>query len=132
MLAVPQLDAPALRFAASPAGSGTPAVVIGYPQDGPYTVRGARVRSQTVVRGTNIYGDGDVQREIYAVRAVVRSGNSGGPMLGYDGRVLGMVFATALDSADTGFVLTDSELTGRARQGRTTSRAVGTGACTPG
>lgn len=131
VLAVPDLDAPPLRFATKDAETGTPAVVIGYPEDGPYTARSARVRSQTTVRGTNIYGQGDVRREIYAVRAVVRSGNSGGPMLGYDGRVLGMVFATALDSADTGFVLTDDEIAGRAGEGKQTGRAVDTGGCTP-
>lgn len=131
VLAVPGLDVPALDFASRPAPQGTPAVVVGYPQDGPYTVRSARVRTTTTVRGTNIYGNGDIRREIYSVRAVVRSGNSGGPMLDYDGRVLGMVFATALDSPDTGFVLTDGEIAGRAAQGRTATQAVGTGSCTP-
>lgn len=132
VLDVPDLTTPALSFAPAPATTGAPAVVIGYPQDGPYTVGSARVRSQTTVRGTNIYGNGDVKRSIYAVRAIVRSGNSGGPMLDYDGRVLGMVFATALDSGDTGFVLTDGEISGRAAQGRTATTPVGTGGCTPG
>lgn len=131
VLAVPGLDVPALQFAAKPAAQGTPAVVVGYPQDGPYTVRSARVRTQTTVRGSNIYGNGDVRREIYSVRAIVRSGNSGGPMLDYSGNVLGMVFATALDSPDTGFVLTDREIATRALEGRTAKAAVNTGACTP-
>ncbi|SHG10403.1 Colicin V production protein [Jatrophihabitans endophyticus] len=131
VLAVPGLDAQPLDFAPRAAAQGTPAVVVGYPQDGPYTVRSARVRSQTTVRGSNIYGNGEVRREIYSVRAVVRSGNSGGPMLGYDGRVLGMVFATALDSKDTGFVLTKDEIDGDADAGRRRTTAVGTGGCTP-
>ena len=42
------------------------------------------------------------------MRAVVRSGNSGGPLLGDDGAVLGIVFATARDSTDTGFALTET------------------------
>ncbi len=41
---------------------------------------------------------------------MVRSGNSGGPLITPDGSVLGMVFATALDSSDTGFVLSDKEI----------------------
>lgn len=131
VLYVPGLDAPALDFASQRATQGTPAVVVGYPEDGPYTVRSARVRTQTTVQGSNIYGQGDVRREIYSVRAVVRSGNSGGPMLGYDGRVLGVVFATALDSNDTGFVLTDNEVAGDAAAGRDKRSAVGTGGCTP-
>lgn len=131
VLAVPGLDRRALSFDPDPASQGTPAVVAGYPQDGPYTTRSARVRTITTVRGTNIYGNGDVRREIYSVRAIVRSGNSGGPMLGYDGRVLGMVFATALDSPDTGFVLTEQEVRQRADEGRRASAAVATGNCTP-
>jgi S1-C subfamily serine protease len=63
---------------------------------------------------------------------VVRSGNSGGPLLAYDGTVLGMVFATALDSPDTGFALTRSEIQDRASQGRTAIAPVGTSGCTPG
>ncbi len=131
VLAVPGLSSPRLPFASRAADSGSPAVVVGYPEDGGYTVRAARVRSRTTVRGTNIYGHGDVTRSIYSVRAVVRSGNSGGPLLDYQGRVLGIVFATALDSSDTGFVLTDSE-TEPARKAAQAGRSVSTQTCTPG
>ena len=92
----------------------------------------ARVRSRTTVRGSDIYGNGTVTREIYSIRATVRSGNSGGPLLDYRGRVLGVVFATALDSRDTGFVLTRDEVRSAAQTGRTATAAVGTGGCTPG
>ena len=132
VLSAPRLNAPALRFTASPGRTGDPATVLGYPEDGPFTVRSARIRSQTTVRGTDIYGKGSITRGIYSIRAVVRSGNSGGPLLADDGTVLGIVFATALDSADTGFVLTDAEISAGATAGRTASTAVDTGACTPG
>ena len=131
VLDVPRLNAPVLALARKPADSGTPAVVLGYPENGPYTVRAARVRGETTVNGTDIYGRGSVDRSIYAIRAIVQSGNSGGPLLGFDGRVLGVVFATALDSSDTGFVLTDSEVRARAAQGRTATRPVSTQSCTP-
>jgi S1-C subfamily serine protease len=108
------------------------AVVLGYPKDGPFTIRSARVRSHATVTGNDIYGNGTVHREIYAIRATVRSGNSGGPLLGANGEVLGVVFATALDSPETGFVLTDkeiwSDLFGPARSA---TASVGTGGCTP-
>jgi S1-C subfamily serine protease len=61
----------------------------------------------------------------------VRSGNSGGPLLSSDGSVLGIVFATALDSSDTGFVLTDAEIAPDIMAGRTASTPVDTGRCTP-
>ena len=131
VLRVPQLDAPVLHFAANSAPTGAPAVVLGYPENGPFTVRSARVRSETTVRGSNIYGNGDIERSIYSIRAIVRSGNSGGPLLSYRGKVLGIVFATALDSSDTGFVLTENEIAARAREGRHATHAVSTQSCTP-
>ncbi len=132
VLYVPGLAAPALRFAARAASSGDPAVVLGYPQDGPFTARAARVRTRATVSGADIYGNGNVEREVYSVRAVVRSGNSGGPLLASDGSVLGVVFATALDSPDTGFVLTAAEVAADARGGRDARAAVATGSCTAG
>jgi S1-C subfamily serine protease len=131
VLDVPELSAPPLRFSDTAAQSGDPALVLGYPENGPFTVGTAQVRSQGTVGGTNIYGRGNVHRSIYSVRSVVRSGNSGGPLLGYDGTVLGMVFATAVDSSDTGFALTDDEIAGDAAAARTRTAAVGTGGCTP-
>jgi S1-C subfamily serine protease len=133
VLAVSTMPASArpLKFAAADAKSGDPALVLGYPENGPFTVRTARVRSEGTVGGTDIYGHGNVHRSIYSIRSIVRSGNSGGPLLAYDGSVLGMVFATAIDSPDTGFALSDDEIAADARQGRDATTAVGTGACTP-
>lgn len=132
VLSVPALDAQPLTFATQPAEHGDPAVVVGYPGDGPFTVRTARVRTLTTVSGSDIYGNGTVTRQIYSLRAIVRSGNSGGPLLNDQGHVLGMVFATALDSADTGYALSDGEISPDVAQGRSASAPVGTGACTPG
>jgi S1-C subfamily serine protease len=131
VLDVPGLNAPALRFATQDAKRGDPALVLGYPENGPFTVRSARVRAKTTVGGTDIYGSDSVRRSIYSIRAIVRSGNSGGPLLADDGTVLGMVFATASDSPDTGFALSDDEIGPDAAKGRTLTRPVATGACTP-
>jgi S1-C subfamily serine protease len=131
VLSVPGLDAPALRFSSTPANTGDPAVVLGYPEDGPFDVRSARVRSRQSVSGNDIYGDGNVRRDIYSIYAVVRSGNSGGPLLAANGTVLGIVFATALESSNTGYALTDGEIAGDVSRGRSTSASVGTGGCTP-
>jgi S1-C subfamily serine protease len=110
VLSVPGLNEPALRFADKPAARGDNAAVLGYPQDGPFTVRSARVGGHSTVSGADIYGNGNVRREIYSVRATVRSGNSGGPLLAQNGSVLGIVFATSLESNDVGYALTDAEV----------------------
>jgi S1-C subfamily serine protease len=132
VLSVPGLDAPALTFSQTPAGTGDPAVVLGYPEDGPFNVRTARVRSRDTASGNDIYGNGNVRRNIYSIYAAVRSGNSGGPLLADNGTVLGVVFATALDSRTTGYVLTDSEIAPDVDKGRSAVTRVGTGRCTPG
>jgi S1-C subfamily serine protease len=131
VLDVPALKAKPLRFTGSPAKTGDSAVVLGYPEDGPLNAQPARVRTRATVSGADIYGHGGVRREVYSIRALVRSGNSGGPLLGWSGRVLGMVFATALDSNDTGFVLSDTEIRSVASSGRTATRPTSTQSCTP-
>jgi S1-C subfamily serine protease len=131
VLDVPDLSRPVLRFTKTDAETGDPALVLGYPENGPFTVRTARVRSKGTVGGTDIYGRNSVHRSIYSIRSVVRSGNSGGPLLATNGTVLGMVFATAIDSPDTGFVLAGDEIASDARLGRNRTAGVGTGSCTP-
>ncbi|MBW3568450.1 MAG: PDZ domain-containing protein, partial [Proteobacteria bacterium] len=84
------LQRPALPFAAEAAGSGADALVLGYPQDGPFDVRAARVRGVLDAQGEDIYGGRGVRREIYALRGQVRPGNSGGPLFNLDGEVIGI------------------------------------------
>jgi S1-C subfamily serine protease len=130
VLDVPRLNASSLPFRRTAAKTGESSVVLGYPEDGPFTAGSARVRSQTTLAGRNIYDDRNVEREIYSIRGTVRSGNSGGPLVDTDGRVLGMVFARSLDSSDTGFVLTVGEISGDAQRGRSSTAPVGTQSCT--
>jgi S1-C subfamily serine protease len=131
LLDVPDLHARPVHFTPTPAKTGDDAVVLGYPEDGPLDIRSARVRARTTVSGADIYGNGGVHREVYSIRALVRSGNSGGPLLADDGTVLGVVFATDLRSTDTGYVLTAQEVAGDFAQGRRATTPVGTGRCTP-
>lgn len=130
VLSVPGLNEPALHFADQPAARGDNAAVLGYPQDGPFTVRTARIGGRSTVSGNDIYGNGNVNREIYSVRATVRSGNSGGPLMAEDGTVLGIVFATSLESNDVGYALTDAEVADDVAAGLRASGATSTGHCT--
>lgn len=128
VLAVPGLQATPLAFA-GPARSGTPAVVAGFPSGGPLTAVPARVRAQVAARGKDIYGRGDVTRQVYSLRAQIRPGNSGGPLLSSDGRVYGVVFAAGVDDPETGYALTAAQVQDAARVGGSTSAAVPTGSC---
>jgi S1-C subfamily serine protease len=128
VLAVDGLDAEPLRFDDS-AEAEDSAVVLGFPENGPYDVQPARIRSQISLRGPDIYDGGTVVREVYAVRALVRSGNSGGPLVSPRGRVLGVVFAASLSDTSTGYVLTADQVAESARQGVQATDTVSTGDC---
>lgn len=130
VLYVPDLPGPSMRFAAGQAGTGADAIVLGFPLDGPYDARPARVRDVDRITGPDIYSSGDVTREIYTIRALVRSGNSGGPLVSANGLVLGVIFAAAADDPNTGFAVTAEEARPVALAGAERTQEVGTGDCT--
>lgn len=129
ILKVPGLRAPVLQLASQPATSGSSGLVLGYPLDGPYTASAARIRDRIHLRGPDIYNASTVVRNVYTVRAVVRSGNSGGPLLDGSGQVLGLVFGAAVDNDETGFVLADDEIAGDVAAAPSQNTEVSTGAC---
>jgi S1-C subfamily serine protease len=77
--------------------AGTPAAILGYPENGPLTAIPARVGRTTSVLSVDAYGRGPVSRRIMSLRGQVRPGNSGGPLLDEAGKVVGTVFAARLD-----------------------------------
>jgi S1-C subfamily serine protease len=129
VLYVPGLNLPALHFAAQASPSEN-AVVAGYPLDSP-TLQAvpARIGGIQDVQGLNIYQDSTVTRQIYEIRAVVKSGNSGGPLLSPSGTVDGVVFAAAIGVPDTGFALTAAEVSADAGAGASDTSAVSTMGC---
>lgn len=105
------------------------AVVAGFPGGGPLTLIPARVRSVSVSNGTDIYGKTPVTREIYAISADIKQGDSGAPMFALDGTVAGLVFASSATDADTGYALTAKEFMARFEKTSTATKAVDTGKC---
>ena len=110
ILDVPDLPATPLQFDMQEAPTGTDAVVMGYPGGGEFTATPGRIREIIQLNGPDIYHSTTVTREVYTIRGTVRQGNSGGPLIDKDGKVLGVVFGAAVDDADTGFVLTSNEV----------------------
>jgi S1-C subfamily serine protease len=127
---VPGMDAPVMPFATRKAPTNADGIVLGYPLDGPYNAQSARVRDVGEITGPDIYNSGDVTREIYTIRALVRSGNSGGPLVSANGQVLGVIFAAAADDRTTGFAVTAQEAGPVATAGQSRTRATTTGDCT--
>ncbi|MGW3647755.1 MarP family serine protease [Streptomyces sp. NPDC000878] len=129
VLDVPDLNAPVLQFTTEVASSGKSAIVAGFPENGSYDVRPARVRGRITANGPDIYHRGTVRREVYSLFATVRQGNSGGPLLTPDGKVYGVVFAKSLDDPDTGYALTAGEIQEDIALGRTANQQVDSDSC---
>jgi S1-C subfamily serine protease len=104
VLRVNGLTAPALNLARDPA-AGTSAAILGFPLNGPYDVRPGRLGQTREVVTQDAYGRGPVRRRITALRGVVRSGNSGGPMIDGDGRVVGTIFAATTSGPRGGYAV---------------------------
>jgi S1-C subfamily serine protease len=126
---VPGLRAPVLPFVREPAGKGANAIVLGYPLNGPYNAQAARISEAGAITGPTIDDSGEVTREVYTIRGLVRRGNSGGPLMAPNGSVLGVIFAVARDDRNLGFALTAAEAAGAAKAGADRTRRVETGAC---
>ena len=92
VLYVPDLHARPLSFA-EPAQSGENAIVAGYPLNRSFTANAARIGGTEAARSPDIYQNTQVTREIYSIKAQVRPGNSGGPLLDSGGRVIGVTTA---------------------------------------
>lgn len=127
LLSVPGLSSSPLRLADESAQSGDPAVVAGFPSSGPYRTEPVRIRTTVRAVGDDIYGQAGVEREVYAFRGVVLPGNSGGPLLAPNGRVLGMVFGADEEAESTGYALTAAPLRAALEEPR--SGLVDTGSC---
>jgi S1-C subfamily serine protease len=94
VLRVSELGAPALEIRGD-APSGTAGAILGFPRNGPFDVRAARLGPTREVVSQDAYGRGPVTREMTSFRGLVRPGNSGGPIVDDAGRVLATVFAQA-------------------------------------
>jgi S1-C subfamily serine protease len=95
VLRVKNLDLRVLPQVTGPK-TGTAGVVIGYPEHHGLTATPARYSDQRSVRGDDIYGRSPSARAITSFRGLVRHGNSGGPLVDGNGRVLTTVFAATV------------------------------------
>ena len=110
------------------APANTSGAVIGYPENGPLDIQPARIGPTIDALSQDAYGRGPLRRKITTLRGLVRSGNSGGPIVDAAGRVLTTVFASGITRGEhVGYGVPDSVVS-RALAGA--RGLVGTGACT--
>jgi uncharacterized membrane protein required for colicin V production len=130
VLSVQGLSAPALRLASAPA-SGESAAILGFPLNGSFDAQPARLGSAQVTATTNAYGN-PAMRLISSLRGLVRSGNSGGPMVDSAGKVVGTVFAEITNAPATepsGLAVPNSVVRTELRHARIARSAVSTQSC---
>lgn len=96
LLRVRGLRAPVLRRDDTPT-PGQSGAVLGFPHDGPYRARSVRWGGETevVFRGRT--------RRVDAMRGKFEPGNSGGPVVGADGRVISTTFAKKIHGTHGGY-----------------------------
>ena len=128
VLYVPGLDAPPLRLMRH-AQAGSSAIIAGYPDSLPLTPVPARVSNPIAVTILDIYSTAAVTRQVYVVRATVRPGNSGGPLLSPEGSVYGVVFAASVNEPGYGAALTVGEVMPDANVGAAATAPVSTQQC---
>jgi S1-C subfamily serine protease len=129
VLDVPGLNVPTLRLSSDDARARDDAIVAGFPENGDFDVRAARLRGRIEASGPDIYHRSTVRRDVYSLYALVRQGNSGGPLLSPSGRVYGVVFAKSLDNSRTGYALSADEVRRDADMGRRATGRVNTQKC---
>lgn len=109
VIAVDELDAAALTVQATP-GAGAAGVIQGYPYGGPFTQSAAQVLSVGTVLVPDIYDGDSSPRDVAALAAAVKPGDSGGPLLDGAGDVIGVVFARGDTDASRGYAMTTAAL----------------------
>ena len=106
---------------------GSDAAVLGYPENGPYDVAPARLGETRPTISEDSYGNGPIDRTIVALRGLVRSGNSGGPLVNAQGQVVGTVFAATTSGSPGGFAIPAEDVRDAVSRA---SSPVSTGPCT--
>lgn len=131
LLRVDSLTAQPLRMVADAPASGASGAVLGFPENGPFASRAARFSDTRAVRSDDIYGQGRHTRTVTSFRGRVRHGNSGGPLVDGEGRVLTTVFAASVDSeVPGGYGVPNAQVTGLL--GQASGQAVSSGPCAQG
>jgi len=129
VLHAPDLQAVALRFAATDPTRGAVGAALGYPGGGSLTVVPAAVTGAYPATGRDIYDQATVTRRVIELRAQIDRGDSGGPFVLPDGTVGGLIFAEARTDPDVGYALSPSAVAKRVTPALERTNSVDTGEC---
>jgi S1-C subfamily serine protease len=88
---------------------GDAGALLGFPGNGPYRVTPVRLGRTARLGARDAYGRLQLRRSIVALRGDVRSGNSGGPVVDAEGKVVATVFAQRRGS-DDGYAVPNAQV----------------------
>lgn len=129
LLHVPGASVEPLALATASPPRGTTGVALGYPGGGDLTVTSAGVTNAIEISGPNIYGQGSFPRDVVELRAAIRRGNSGGPLVTAPGTVGAVIFGASRLDPDVGYAIGVAEVTERLVPSIGSTSPVDTGAC---
>ncbi len=129
VLRVGDLAGKPLKLDLNTINPGTPGVVLGYPGGGPFSAAPAAVMDEFNASGHNIYGSGVTLRQVYAIKAKVIPGNSGGPLINAGGQVIGVVFAQSTTYNRVGYALAIPKVNSEINAAKDKTNPVSTGQC---
>jgi S1-C subfamily serine protease len=129
LLSVPGLGEQPLQLGAGSVGE--KGAVFGHPngQD-PLDIQPATIAQQVTAVGQDLYNNQSTERKVYVLAAELTYGDSGAPLVGANGQVVGIAFAIAPDRPTTAYALSTSEL--RPLLAGSHSGAVSTEGCVSG
>jgi S1-C subfamily serine protease len=108
---------------------GEPVAVIGFPENGGLDIEPARMDTTERVVSTDAYDNGPVERVVTQFRVYVRPGNSGGPAVDAEGRVVSTIFASRTDAENSGYGVPSRIVQRHLQTAASRTTPVSTGGC---
>ncbi|HET6380768.1 MAG TPA: MarP family serine protease [candidate division Zixibacteria bacterium] len=129
VLHVPDASAPALQLSVDEPQRGQAGAALGFPGGGDLQVSAAAITAVHHVQAPDIYGESRAERTVIEMRADVRRGNSGGPLLVAPGVVGGVVYGESKLYPDVGYAIAASQVAATIGPGLGSTQPVDTGPC---
>jgi S1-C subfamily serine protease len=108
---------------------GTVAAAVGYPLAGPLSAEPAVVLRRLEATGRDIHYQRMVSRPVYELQARLQPGNSGGPVVDPQGRVIGLVFSRSTADPGVGYAITSPAVAAHVDAASAAVDPVGLGSC---
>lgn len=131
LLYVPDVRLAPLRLAASGPERADQAAALGFTGGGGLRTVPAVVSRELDALGRDIYGTNIVERRVIELRADVRPGDSGGPLLVAGGRVGGVTFSQSQSDPQIGYALTPEAVADAIAPALNSQMAADTQGCIP-